>query len=228
MSRLASTAAVEPMRRARLWLEFAAIYLAAPLTMTTLVMQGVVSTRDLPTGFAAMFALAIVLLSVTPGFRWRALLTSHPLPDWRAGLAFALVTVGAVYAMVLWLVPWSLFGFPTRMTDLWMRVMIFYPILSVLPQGIIFRALFFARYEGLFPNRGVALLVNGALFGLGHLFFLNWVAVALTTIGGVAFAWAHAERKSFWFANLLHAIGGWTIFTMGLGVYFYHGAISPG
>ena len=63
------------------------------------------------------------------------------------------------------------------------------------------------------------------VFGLAHLFYLNWVAVMLTMAGGLVFAWAHVERGSFWLAGLLHMIAGWAVFTAGLGGFFYHGAI---
>ena len=63
------------------------------------------------------------------------------------------------------------------------------------------------------------------MFALAHLFFQNWIALALCAAGGLAFGWAYKMRGSFWFASLLHTIGGWAVFTVGLGRYFYHGAI---
>ena len=72
-----------------------------------------------------------------------------------------------------------------------------YPLLSALPQELVFRPLFFRRYGHLFPDGRIALLANGALFGLAHLMFWNWPAVLLSTAGGLIFAHAYARRGSF-------------------------------
>ncbi len=206
-------------------LEFAALYLAAPIAMAGLVAGGVVSARSMPNVFAGVFVFALILLARTRGFYWRSLFKGGLVPNWGAALLFFGVTAAGVYLLTLWLAPWSLFGLPNRSPELWTRILIFYPLLSVIPQGIIYRVLFFARYADLFPNRMSAIAANALAFGLGHLFYLNPVAVGLTVVGGAAFGWAYTQYGSFWFANLLHAFGGWTIFTVGLGVYFYHGAI---
>jgi len=145
--------------------------------------------------------------------------------SWRILALFTVVTAAGLLAMTLWLRPGSLFSFPRYSPELWSRVMMFYPLLSVIPQGIIYRALFFERYGRLIPNDHLAIVMSAAAFSLGHLFFGNWVALSLTFAGGLVFAWAYRVKGSFWFANLLHAIGGWTVFTVGLGRFFYHGAV---
>jgi|GEM_PF-61181 len=220
----AAAASPSPGRR---WLEFTAIYVLAPLCMAGLVAGGVVPGAYIPLGFAAMFVAALLLLTTTPGFRWRTLFAGRLIADWRVALAFVVGATIVIYLIVQWLVPWALFGFPSRAPRQWAMVMCLYPVLSVLPQSITFRVLFFTRYASLFEDNRRAIAVNAAVFGLAHILYMNWVAVALTTIGGAVFAWAHAERGSFWFANLLHIFGGWAIFTLGLGVFFYHGAITP-
>jgi hypothetical protein len=60
---------------------------------------------------------------------------------------------------------------------------------------------------------------------LAHLMFWNGVALALTAAGSVIFARAYLGR-GFLQAVLLHAVAGGIIFTSGLGVFFYHGAIG--
>ena len=140
--------------------------------------------------------------------------------------AFVVATSIITVSMTLWLAPGRLFWLPTHAPELWRTIIIFYPIVSVLPQSIIYRALFFSRYRPVFPSDGAAIAANAFMFGLAHLFYLNWVAFLLTALGGAVFAWVHYKRESYWFANLLHAIGGWAVFTSGLGgAYFYHGAI---
>jgi hypothetical protein len=103
--------------------------------------------------------------------------------------------------------------------------MLFYPLLSALPQELVFRALFFRRYGGLFGAPTLAVAVNALGFGLAHLMFWNWVAAALTVAGGVIFAQGYL-RRGFLQAVVLHAVAGGIIFTSGLGTFFYHGAVG--
>lgn len=220
----AIAARVRPGRRWR-QIECALIYLVAPCATTLLVLSGDLAKWELPTAFLALFVLSMLLLAITPGVGWRKLLLSHPLPAWRPALVYAVITALGLMALTYFVSPWRLFSFPRNAPEMWQRVMIFYPLLSVLPQGFIFRALFFARYRDLFPNAQAAIVASAIAFSLAHLFFMNPMAVGLTFVGGLVFAWAHETKGSFWFGNLLHAFGGWTIFTVGLGRYFYHGAI---
>jgi len=225
MTAVASVAPrAKPLRQWRR-VECVLIYLAAPVATTLLVASGDLAKWELPSAFLALFALSLFLLAITPGVSWRKLLLSHPVPAWRPALVFVVATALGLLALTYVILPRGLFSFPRNAPEMWQRVMIFYPLLSVLPQGIIFRALFFARYRDLFPNARVAILASAVAFSLAHLFFMNPMAVGLTFVGGLVFAWAHETKGSFWFGNLLHAFGGWTIFTVGLGRYFYHGAI---
>ena len=209
----------------RRWIELGLLFYAAPLLLAWVVAERVLPTYQIRAVFTFVIIAAIVLLVMTKGVRWRRVLLSNPFASWPGLIGFIAICVGGL-TLLTWLVaPGSLFSFPNRAPELWQRVMIFYPLLSVIPQGLIYRVLFFERYGDLFPNIWVAILANAFAFGLGHLFFQNWYAFGLCAIGGVAFAWAYAVKRSFWFANLLHAIGGWTVFTVGLGRYFYHGAI---
>ena len=129
-------------------------------------------------------------------------------------------------ALVLWLLPERLLFLPREQTELWLKILVLYPLLSAIPQELFYRTLFFERYGALFPDRRWAIAVNAGCFGLAHLFYANWVAVILTTVGGAIFAWAYAEKRSFGLACVLHAIGGLIIFTSGLDLFFYHGAVG--
>ena len=122
--------------------------------------------------------------------------------------------------------PDQLLILPRERTELWLTILVLYPLLSAIPQELFYRALFFERYGRLFPGRPWAIAVNAGCFGLAHLFFANWPAVLLATAGGAVFAWAYAEKRSFVFACVLHSIGGLIVFTAGLGLLFYHGAVG--
>ncbi len=106
--------------------------------------------------------------------------------------------------------------------------MALYPLLSALPQEVIFRPLFFRRYGPILPAGAGAIVLNAAVFALAHLMFWNWIVLAMTFVGGLVFAWAYAARHSFPLAVLLHVVAGWILFTVGMDVYFFAGnAVRP-
>jgi len=220
--------AVSRPRLARLAGEFAVLYLGVPLACAYLLRP-----EQIFTVLAASVAAGLVLLAVTPGWRWVRLFIARPIRDLALLAVFAAVAAGIIYSLVQELAPWSYLSLPTQRTELWIMIMALYPFLSALPQELLFRALFFERYGVLFGWTGdrahtpwLAILVNSLCFGLAHLFYWNWVAVGLTTVGGLAFAYAYTRLRSFPLAFLMHVAAGQLIFTLGLGLFFYHGAIG--
>ena len=100
-----------------------------------------------------------------------------------------------------------------------------YPLLSALPQELIFRPLFFRRYGPVLPTGIGALWLNGAVFGFAHLMYWSWLVAVLTFAGGIAFAWAYERAGSFPLAVAFHAVAGWIVFAVGLGLFFYSGNV---
>jgi len=84
-----------------------------------------------------------------------------------------------VAAGVYFLAPRLLFNFVVRAPAFWALVMLLYPVLSVYPQGIIYRAFFFERYRGLFPGPAMLIVVSAAAFSFAHIIFRNPIAVGL-------------------------------------------------
>ena len=121
--------------------------------------------------------------------------------------------------------PERLFSFVRERTGFWLIVMLLYPLLSVIPQEIIFRVFFFHRYAPLFPARAAMVLASGITFGAAHLIFHNLVAPILCAVGGIFFADTYARHKSLLLVAIEHALYGCFIFTVGLGHYFYSGAL---
>ena len=117
------------------------------------------------------------------------------------------------------------FQFPFEAPRIWITVMLLYPLLSVYPQEIIFRTLFFHRYRRLFTTPAVMILASGIAFGWAHLFFGHWIAVSLSAAGGILFASTYWRSKSTLAAVLEHGLWGDFLFTVGLGWYFYGGSI---
>lgn len=223
MTDAAAAPAPASARAARLWAELVALYVGLPLTLAL-----VLEPSALWTVVFGAFGLGLGLLAVTPGFAWRELREGPLVGDWRLLAGFTAVTAALAGGAALWLAPGAFLGLATHRTGLWLTILALYPILSALPQEILYRVLFFRRYGGLFARREVAVAVNAGLFGLAHLFLWNWVAVAATTVGGALFALAYlgtGRGRNLLFAVLLHAIAGWILFTAGLGTFFYHGAV---
>jgi hypothetical protein len=198
--------------------EFGALYVGLPLAMA------LAAPPDwLWPALIGATLVALVLLALTPGFDWRELARGGVA--WREVALVAAATAAVAGALVWLLVPGQAFSLPRRAPGLWVAILLLYPLLSALPQEIVFRELFFRRYGGLFEGRQVAVAVNALGFGLAHLMFWNWVAAALTVAGGVIFARGYLGR-GFLQAVVLHAVAGGIIFTSGLGVFFYHGAVG--
>lgn len=123
------------------------------------------------------------------------------------------------------MIPQRLFSLPLERPQLWVMVMILYPLLSVIPQEIIFRSFFFRRYAVIFPNPKIMILASAMAFGWVHIVLLNWVAVVFSFVGGLIFANTYSKTRSLAATCLEHALYGCTLFTLGLGYYFYHGHI---
>ena len=135
-------------------------------------------------------------------------------------LVFAVVVAGLVgrYSRG------ELFGLVRKHPGLWTAVMVAYPALSVYPQGVIFRAFFFERYRALFPDLWLMVLMSALAFAYMHIVFRNWIAMALTGLGGLLFAARYAETGSLFVSCFEHALYGCWLFTVGLGRWFFYRA----
>ncbi len=122
--------------------------------------------------------------------------------------------------------PELLFSFVRTRPGLWALVMILYPVLSVYPQGIIYRSFLMHRYASLLPPGLASIVISAAAFAFMHIIFRNPLAVVLTFFGGLLFAWRYATTGSLFTSALEHALYGCWLFTIGLGQYLYHGRIA--
>jgi len=99
----------------------------------------------------------------------------------------------------------------------WLGISIFYSVLSVYPQEVIYRHFFIHRYAVLFSSPRVLLLVNAALFAFAHIIFLNVLVLLLTFIGGILFGLTYQKSQSLFLTSFEHALYGVWIFTLGMG-----------
>jgi CAAX protease family protein len=209
-------------RLAFLWAELIAVFGLGPIVYLLFLNQpGLL--------FALLWLWAVVCLGVllmNKGFDRRRL-------GWRGGemrsvlVAFALLGGLLALAVVVWdkMNPETdiLFNLVRRNTGLWLAIMIGYPIASVYPQEIIFRAFFFERYRPLFKRSWMIVAASATAFAWVHIIFGNPLAVALTLPGGVIFALRYLKTASTLVVSVEHAMYGCLIFTIGIGQYFYAG-----
>lgn len=215
------TFAISAPSKPRLWLEFITLFGGVPLLMVATF--GLYPLFPVIIGFAAV---SCVLLYLTPGWSFGQLRQGPVLGEWRLILIYFAATLATCLIFVFTLIPDRFLEIPLNRPQLWIVIIVFYPLVSAFPQEIIFRSLFFERYQRLFPNDATAIAANGAVFALGHLFYDNWVTIAMTGVGGAIMGWAYLRNRSVGLAWVLHALAGQIIFTVGLGVYFYHGAVG--
>lgn len=209
------------MNKRRLRAEFLGFFVGLPVVMAIAVPPG----RMFPVLFA-FTALGAVLLHRTPGFRWADLVRGLDRIDWRLVAAFAVATALCGSAVVLALAPGAFLMLPREQPGLLLAILLLYPVLSALPQELIFRPLFFRRYGAVLPPGQQALALNAAVFSLAHLMYWNGPAIVMTFAGGLVFAHAYERQGNFPLAVILHGVAGGILFTLGLGIFFYSGVVE--
>ena len=205
-------------RKGYLWLEFVSLFALLPLLLS----------------FGYLPKWPVVFLIVVAAFAGYQLHQSKLFPNewfinWAGGrdhlrdvlLRTSLLVAGIGAGVWFWK-PELLFGYVRQAPWLWLGLMIAYPILSVYPQELIFRAFFFHRYRPLFETQRMLIAASAVAFGFVHVIFGNWISVVLSTMGGVLFSWTYLRSRSLLLTSLEHALFGNFIFTIGLGQYFHH------
>ncbi len=208
------------LRLVLLSLEFSALFVAIPLLIFYRLLP------NLPIAYLLFAALAVFLvLRSDPTFDF-----SH-LTAWNNARSqlLPLLVRNAVLLILLGLAvrifaPQLLFSLIKRAPLFWLLIMLLYPLLSVYPQELIYRAFFFHRYQPLFGSGILMILASALAFGFVHIIFGNWLAVTLCILGGLLFSFTYQHTGSLLFTCVDHAIFGNFLFTIGLGRYFYHGS----
>ena len=206
----------------RLWAEFIALYIGAPLALWVFLPY-----LNLFASIAGVTVIGVLLLIRTPGFEARELLDVGRLREtWPLVLGLSLVTAVVIFPLAYGIMGERFLGLYYQQPGLLLMIWLLYPWFSVLGQEILYRPLFFKRYGGLFPSETIAVLANALLFAFAHAFFERWITFFLTLGGGLIFAVIYTRTKSFSAVFVLHWIAGGIVFTSGMGWYFYHGAIG--
>jgi membrane protease YdiL (CAAX protease family) len=201
-------------------LEFSLIFLGVPLLIYYRLLP------NLPIPYLLLAGLVtFLLLRYDPTFDSRRLFVWGDL----RGQLLPLLVRDAVFLVLLGLsvrlfAPELLFSLVKRSPVLWAAIMLLYPLVSVYPQELLYRAYFFHRYQPLFGSGWAVLFASALAFGFVHIILGNWLAVGLSMIGGLLFSLTYWHSGSLLLACLDHALFGNFIFTIGLGRFFYHGS----
>ena len=200
-------------------LEFSFLFLGVPLLIFYRMLP------NLPIPFLLIAALAAFrILRHDPSFDSARLFSTA---GFRQHLPLLLLR-DAVFLTLLGLAvrhfaPELLFSFVKHAPRFWALILLLYPLVSVYPQELLYRAFFFHRYLPLFGSGWAMFLASALAFGFVHIIFGNGLAVALSFIGGLLFAYTYQHSGSLLLTCLEHAIFGNFLFTIGLGQFFCHG-----
>jgi len=126
-------------------------------------------------------------------------------------------------AFTIYFYPTHLFYCIRQRFTVWCSIIALYPLLSVIPQEIIYRGLLFERYSQLFGSEKSALHLSALAFSFAHIIYLNPVALLLTLGGGYLFAWTYKRTGSILLVSFEHAMYGCMLFSIGLGRFFFYG-----
>jgi uncharacterized protein len=216
------------MPRAALLIEFVSLFIGLPLAYRFLPFR----ISPLPVLWAVALYCYLVLRS-DPSFSMASLWNTASIKN-QLGSVLGIAAAVAILlgAGVRIFAPAMLFGLVRERPVLWAVIMVAYPVLSVYPQSIVYRAFLMHRYsrfpDGLSTSAGVKtfllILASAAAFAFMHIIFRNSLAVVLTFAGGLLFAWRYQTSHSLALSALEHSLYGCMLFTVGLGRYFYHGS----
>jgi membrane protease YdiL (CAAX protease family) len=214
--------------RPRLLAEFIGLFLVIP----ALPALGLLPVSIIPV-LVAIGLLCLAVLLYDPTFDRRRLGLGPRGEGGPAGVRPALRRIGACFlfgaaglgAAVAAFDSASLFSLVRTRPEIWALIMVGYPLISVYPQEMIFRAFLFHRYERVFRSRAVTIAASALVFGYAHIVLGNTLAVILSLAGGLIFAYTYDRTRSTLLCAVEHALYGCFIFTIGLGSYFYHGTM---
>lgn len=209
-------------RRLVLSTELALLFFAFPLSLVALQGAGV----PVPTIPALLIVtlLSWGILLFDPGFPRREL-SNWRVPRGELVRVLGLFAVGAVglVGLTQFLRPGELFSLPRSQPGLWLAILVFYPLLSVYPQELVWRVFFVHRYARLLRSQWLAVVLSALAFGFVHLLYGSWFSVGLSTMGGVLFGITYLRTRSIGLVCLEHSFYGCWLFTVGLHEYFYRG-----
>lgn len=176
--------------------------------------------------FAALYAFLILRKMDGFGFRklwlWKAVTWGNLKPMLiRWGLASIAMSVFCYFYA-----PQRFFILPQESPAFTLVLLFLYPIMSALPQELVFCSFFFRRYKQFFGEGRGIIWASAIIFAFAHVLYINPIAPTLSLLGGLIFAQTYAKTRSLALVSIEHALYGNALFVIGLGWYFYAGGVS--
>ena len=209
-------------RRARLIVEMVCLFGLLPM-----VLLWIEPKRSLlPILWVFMASILVVLLR-DRSFDRKQLWNARAFKDHWRPILLRFAVLAPILALATWLLTPELFFFLPREKP-WLILMIIclYPIFSVYPQGIVYRAFLLHRYDGLMSSTAMKIGVAAVCFGFLHILFRNPVAPLVTLVGGAMFAWTHHRSRSLFVSSFEHALYGLWLMSSGWGAFLYPGTVN--
>ena len=197
------------------WLEFTLIFVSLPLL--GFFLRAYLANWLIPALIILMAVCGMLLLS-DPHFK-RFRLTSLGQFSAVKRRLFSLFFLGALFSGMFYGImnQENWFSLPRNSFNDWLMLLLLYPILSVMPQELIFRTYFFHRYKRIMPSKTVRIIVSASVFALAHIVYANVLAVLLAFLGGLLFSYTYAQSRSTFVCVIEHSLWGLWMFTLGLG-----------
>lgn len=197
------------------WLEFTLIFVSLPLL--GFFLRAYLANWLIPALIILMAVCGMLLLS-DPHFK-RFRLTSLGQFSAVKRRLFSFFFLGALFSGMFYGImnQENWFSLPRNSFNDWLILLLLYPILSVMPQELIFRTYFFHRYKRIMPSKTVRIIVSASVFALAHIVYANVLAVLLAFLGGVLFSYTYAQSRSTFVCVIEHSLWGLWMFTLGLG-----------
>jgi len=205
----------------RLIAEAMLLYVAIPLMIFT----DVISLPLLQVLFVIGFIVFLFL-------RFDKTFDKNIFLKWRVtkhmALGILLFVINAIFMLLIIYIidPSKLFYLIKTQPLLLVMIMVFYPLFSVVPQGLAYRCLFFHRYAGLFPGNFLKIVSSALFFSFGHILYKSYLVLILTFIAGLIFGYSYYKTKSLLWSSIEHALYGVWLFASGLGMFFVSSLID--
>lgn len=213
------------------FLELLFLFVAIPIAIAFL------QNRALMLGILWATAVIVIVwlkLSIKRGF-WEELNWAGVKSGYKWVLLRFAVIGPALFAFMALVNPEELLSFPRERPLIYLYVMIWYPLLSVVPQELLYKTLFFERYKILFCMPWVMIVASALFFGFMHIILVPnifvlkaWLPVFMTTIAGLLMAHTYFRTRSLALVSLEHALYGCWAYTIGMGMYLHTGSVWAG
>lgn len=205
------------------WVELVVVFACLPVLVFFFIKD--IDTWLMPMLGATGVVCLFLLLRDSNFKRFRLWFNDNSYRHLRASLLLFIPTATLTSLLIYWLFPELFLALPKQNPELWLITLLIYPLVSVIPQEIIFRTYFFHRYKGILPSKTARWGLSSFAFGFAHLVYGNWVAVVFSWIAGGVFGYRYMHSRSTSVVIVEHTLWGSFVFTIGMGAFFLTQAV---